>query len=79
MTHTHDTHTHTYTYKLTFSNGKKFKTITSNLCEAHEVIVKYMNSNEDVTDCHILCDNGSVRRVVRTGRYHWNHFGYEFY
>ena len=66
-----------YDYKLTFDNGKKFKLTAENLDVAHSKIVNYINSN-DLKECIIICSNGSIRRVIKTGERHWNHDGFSF-
>ena len=66
-----------YDYKLTFDNGKKFKLMAENLDVAHSKIVNYINMN-NLRDCIIICSNGSIRRVTKTGEHHWNHDGFSF-
>jgi Pyruvate/2-oxoacid:ferredoxin oxidoreductase delta subunit len=66
-----------YTYKLKFDNGKKFTSRTENLDQTHTKIVKYINKN-DLKECTIICPNGAIRRVRKTGEVHWNHSGFQF-
>ena len=66
-----------YTYKLTFNNGDKFQTTTENLDQAHSKIVSYINKN-NLTECIINCPNGIIRRVRKTGEFHWNHNNFAF-
>lgn len=69
---------HLYTYKLLFSDGKKFICTRTNLDKAHFTVVQYMKKNKDLTQCLITCPTGIVRRVRKTGEWHWNHNGYSF-
>jgi NAD-dependent dihydropyrimidine dehydrogenase PreA subunit len=66
-----------YTYKLKFDNGKKFTSTTENLDQTHAKIVKHINEN-DLKECTIMCPNGVIRRVRKTGSLHWNHNGFQF-
>ena len=65
------------TYKIEFNNGKKFKLVANNLDETHTKVVNYINNN-NLVQCMIMCPNGVVRRVRKTGSQHWNHNGFEF-
>ena len=66
-----------YTYKLTFDNGEKFRSITENLDLTHEKIIRHIE-RKDLKECSILCPNGVIRRVRKTGEWHWKHNGYAF-
>jgi hypothetical protein len=66
-----------YTYKLTFDNGKRFNSTTENLDQTHTKIVKHINEN-NLKECTILCPNGVICRVRKTGSFHWNHNGFQF-
>jgi hypothetical protein len=66
-----------YTYKLEFNNGKKFITKSEKLDGAHVKIISYMEK-EGLTNCTITCPNNTIRRVAKTGEFHWNHNGYSF-
>ena len=65
------------TYKLTFDNGSKYSLTVKNLDDAHKRIVSYMSKHEDTKVCIIDC-NGTTRRVIKSGTYHWNHNGFSF-
>lgn len=64
-------------YKLTFENGEKFTTITQNLDQTHKTAVWYMTEN-NLKECIILCNNGMLRRVRKTGENHFKHNGFSF-
>ena len=66
-----------YTYRVTFDNGEKFKSTSKNLDQTHEKIINYIEKN-DLKECKILCPNGVIRRVRKTGQHHWKHNGYSF-
>jgi hypothetical protein len=68
---------HMYTYKLEFENGKKMITKAEKLDDAHVKIIGYMEK-ENLFKCIIKCPNGIIRRVMKTGEWHWNHNGYSF-
>jgi hypothetical protein len=65
------------TYILKFDNGKQFKSSTKNLDQTHSKIVSYINKN-NLKSCIITCPNGTIRRVRKTGEYHWNHNEFAF-
>ena len=66
-----------FLYKLTFNNGKKCHIKSENLTLAQARIVDYMEKN-GLTECLIICPNEVVRRVQKTGAWHWVHNGYSF-
>lgn len=67
----------TFIYKLTFDNGKKFKSTTENLDQTHSKIVNYINKY-NLRECTIITPNGKIRRVRKTGQWHWNYNGFSF-
>ena len=66
-----------YTYKLTFDNGQKFKLTSENLDEAYVKIINYIDKN-NLKSCIIYTPNNTMRKVIKTGEYHWNHNGFTF-
>jgi hypothetical protein len=65
------------TYKLRFNNGAKFQTTCKTLDKAQAKVVSYINKN-DLTSCSIICPNGIIKTVNKTGAWHWNHNGFTF-
>ena len=66
-----------YTYKLKFNNDQKFKLTAENLDEAYVKIINYINK-KNLKSCIIFTPNNKMRKVIKTGEYHWNHDGFTF-
>ena len=69
-------------YQLTFDNGQVINikidlTNPKAFMNLQAFCVHHIEKNE-LKSCDILTPSGVMRRVVKSGNYHWNHDGYSF-